>query len=334
MSNRIEEEAADWVARRNGHLTPSEQEEFDTWIARDVRHAHAFAAMERTWVQLNAPRQCGQANRVWGEIENLRCRRTQKRMRTWSAIGLAASVALISAVYFSPSPISPMAPLPATITPRPVIRTLVDGSKIALKPGASIEVEIGPRFRRVHLIQGEALFSVVPDAARPFVVRSGGVEVRAVGTEFSVAQGADALTVLVTEGRIAVARTESEPLPGGVPVAPPVFAGAGDRVMVSAGSGARDPVAVTTMPPGEIAQALAWRGERVEFSDTPLPEAIRRINRGRAIQVVLASAELERRTITGVLWADDGDGFVRLLESGFNLTAEREGPVVRLRVRP
>ncbi len=43
----------------------------------------------------------------------------------------------------------------------------------------------------MKLEAGEAHFAVAPDAARPFVVRVGGVAVRAVGTAFNVRYAAD-----------------------------------------------------------------------------------------------------------------------------------------------
>ena len=57
------------------------------------------------------------------------------------------------------------------------------------------------------------------------------------------------------------------------------------------------------------------------------------MNRRQSLQLVLAEPELGHRSLTGVLWVDDSEGLVRLLENGFNLAAERDGNVVRLRTR-
>jgi transmembrane sensor len=158
------------------------------------------------------------------------------------------------------------------------------------------------------------------------------VEVRAVGTEFSVAQAAGVTAVYVTEGRIAV--TPVGTTLESAPAAPsPICAVAGERVLVPAAGPAGAQPSVTRLSDSEMASALAWRGERLELSEVPLAEAVRMINRRRTVPIVLADADLGRRTVTGVLWADDGDGFVRLLEQGFDLSAERDGKVVRLRAR-
>jgi transmembrane sensor len=229
--------------------------------------------------------------------------------------------------------LSPPAPeaAPAAVN-LPAIRILADGSRVALRTGAVIAVDFTVEARSVRLAQGEAMFAVAHDPARPFVVHAGNVEVRAVGTEFSVARAAGATTIYVTEGRIAVTPAGNPPAPAAGPGIP-VYAVAGERVLVPAAGADGVRPAVTRLSDPEIASALAWRGERLEFSEVPLADAVRIINRGRAVPIVLGDADIGRRTVTGVLWADDGDGFVRLLEQGFDLSAEREGGVVRLRAR-
>ena len=154
-----------------------------------------------------------------------------------------------------------------------------------------------PTTRGVRLVRGEALFSVKKDPARPFIVWSGEIAVRAVGTEFSVGSDASAVTVLVTEGRVSVAKVSTPPS-GGVP--PAVFATAGHRVVVPRVFSARPPD-VSSVDTAEISRALAWHGERLEFSHTPLGEAVRMVNRHAGPQVVLADPALSQRTLWSLL---------------------------------
>lgn len=327
MSRRIEAQAADWVARRNGGLTTAEQAELAAWIAQDPRHAEALALMDLTWSRLNAPHRLGQADQVWNGVETHRRRRARRRRIIGSTLGMAAAIAVMTATgVFSPALPAP----PSATVSLPDIRALADGSKVALRADAAIEVDFSPQARQVRLVRGEAMFSVAHDPDRPFVVSSGEVEIRAVGTEFSVARSVGATTVYVTEGRIAVTPAPS-PTGASIDSLPPIYASAGERVLVPAAGAAGIHPMVTRVSGPEMASALAWRGERLEFSDVPLTEAVRMINRGRDLQIVLADPEIGRRTVTGMVWADDGDGFVRLLQQGFDLSAEREGKTVRLR---
>ncbi len=308
--------AADWLARRNGGLTPADETAFARWLEADPSHRRAWTEAEVAWRRLNAPRAAGEADALLAALAVRRRVRRQRRRALGAVLGAAAVVALWAGLRFRPAP-ADTAPLAAVA--RPTIRTLADGSKVALRPGAEIAVEFQPGSRGVRLLAGEALFTVAKDPARPFVVQAGDIAVRAVGTEFLVGSGRDAVSVLVTEGRIAVGRGSDE-----------VQAGAGERVVVPRGDGG---TRVAPVAPSAVAAALAWRGERLEFSDTPLAEALAAVNRRAAVPLVLADPELGRRRITGVLWADDSEGFVRLLEAGFNLVAEREGAALRLRER-
>ena len=82
---------------------------------------------------------------------------------------------------------------------------LADGSRVWLNAETQLRYPVAftGTERRVELT-GEAYFEVSKDAARPFIVRANGVDVRVLGTSFNVAAyGAEVVTTLV-EGRVAV----------------------------------------------------------------------------------------------------------------------------------
>ena len=58
--------------------------------------------------------------------------------------------------------------------------------------------------RLVELLQGQALFNVAKDSARPFFAMSDDARVRAVGTQFDINRRRTGTTVTVLEGRVAV----------------------------------------------------------------------------------------------------------------------------------
>ncbi len=63
---------------------------------------------------------------------------------------------------------------------------LADGSTVDLNSRSKIRIRFSSERRGVELIEGQALFKVAKDHARPFVVDSDGTRVRAVGTQFDV----------------------------------------------------------------------------------------------------------------------------------------------------
>src|SRR5205823_2531257 len=87
---------------------------------------------------------------------------------------------------------------------------LPDGSLIELNARSSVRVRFTSNERAVELFEGQALFRVAKDPARPFIVSSDGKRVRAVGTQFDVYRKKASTTVTVLEGRVTVGRAAAE----------------------------------------------------------------------------------------------------------------------------
>jgi transmembrane sensor len=81
---------------------------------------------------------------------------------------------------------------------------LSDGSTVQLNSLSKIRIRYSEHERTVDLVQGQALFHVAKDTARPFVVYSLSTRVRAVGTQFDVYRKSGETIVTVVEGRVAV----------------------------------------------------------------------------------------------------------------------------------
>lgn len=328
----IQRTAADWIARRNGgELSSGDEAQLRTWLAADAAHAKAWADLDALWTTLNEPRRLGHAQVVWSDL-NRRARRRRMRACAWTTAGMAAAAALLIAFGPLVGPKKPTGQDRPSIVVRPSVRVLPDGSTVELNFGAEIAVNYGADKRRVSLVQGEALFAVTRDPARPFVVDSRGIEVRAVGTVFVVRNEPKQINVLVTEGQVAVAQSrESSSADTTSPAKfEPVYVEVGTQVSVPAGALVPAPLDVKKVSAAELAAALAWREKRIEFSETPLTEALALFNRQNRVQLILADRTLGHRLISGIFWADDPEGFVRLVETGFNVKSERADDVIKL----
>ena len=88
---------------------------------------------------------------------------------------------------------------------------------------------------------------------------------------------------------------------------------------------------VTTLDARAVAERLAWRVPRLEFSGTPLAQAIPLFNRHAGVRLVLDDAALGTLELSGVVRADNTDSLLRLLEGEFGITAEKRGEDVLLR---
>jgi len=145
---------------------------------------------------------------------------------------------------------------------------LPDGSVAQLNTDSAIDTDFTATERRVRVVRGEVFFNVTKDPARPFIVVSGPVAVRAVGTAFNVRQRAAAVEVLVTEGRVRVddVRLGQSLLPVTAPAEEPPLLVAGERAVVvdtTAAGPAQVTVAKVNAP--EQQRSLAWQERRLEL---------------------------------------------------------------------
>lgn len=273
---------------------------------------------------LDWARETGGATQVMASLD--RHLRHRRQIRASLAAGVVGLV-LLAGVLWQPGrrETTPAEPRPtgSVVVHRPRSQTLPDGSIVDLNAGAGLDVHYTASSRRVALSGGEAHFQVSRDSQRPFVVTSGAVEVRAVGTAFAVRPEREAVAVLVTDGRVAVARADgTAPAASAETVPPPlavVEAGQGVRV---APEGATVPP-VQSVPAPEIARLLAWRVPRIEFSDTPLAQAVAMFHARGPARIRLSDTSLGALRVSGVLRADDPDSLMRLLEVEYGLRTDR-----------
>ncbi len=332
----LEATASAWLARRDRGLTAAEQDGYFEWLRADPRHGAMIAHLEKTWGALDAlaewrPTHSTRPNpdllatptpfRKSGWARRIKCPLT---IRTLAAAAAAAVVVAGVFVFQSVSPETPASSGTVRVIPSPERLTLEDGSVVELNHGGKLEIDFSSETRRVRLVRGEAHFTVTKNPARPFIVEANGVAVRAVGTAFNVRHSAVAVEVLVTEGQVQVERSiavvaASAP----TPLAPaPTALVAGERAIVDTTAPTAQLV-VATVGPTEIAQALSWQGVRLEFAELPLAEVVTEFNLRNRQQLFVGDAATGRLRVGGSFRADNVDGFVRLLEASFGVSAQR-----------
>jgi len=84
---------------------------------------------------------------------------------------------------------------------------LEDGSEILLNAGSTVSYpkQFAGDIREVYL-EGEAFFHIAPDAAKPFIVKTGKMDIRVLGTSFNVRAhpNMDQAKVTVATGKVSV----------------------------------------------------------------------------------------------------------------------------------
>jgi transmembrane sensor len=179
---------------------------------------------------------------------------------------------------------------------------LADGSTVELNARSRVKVRLTERRRDVALIEGQALFSVAKDMQRPFVVRAGDAQVRAVGTEFDVYKKQAETVVTVVEGRV-----ETYSGADGADAAA-IMVSAGEQLTVL-------PHSVTKPTRADTAAATAWVQKRLIFEETPLNEVAEEFNRYNRRPLAIDGAELQTLKISGVYSSTDPASLINFLRS-------------------
>jgi transmembrane sensor len=179
---------------------------------------------------------------------------------------------------------------------------LADGSTVELNARSRVEVRLTEHRRDVALIEGQALFRVAKDKQRPFVVRAGDAQVRAVGTEFDVYKKQAETVVTVVEGRV-----ETYSGADGADAAA-VMLSAGEQLTVL-------PHTVTKPTRADTAAATAWVQKRLIFEETPLNEVAEEFNRYNRRPLAIDDAELRTLKISGVYSSTDPASLISFLRS-------------------
>ena len=346
-AGRREAEATEWVMRQERGLTAAEQDRFSQWLADAPRNGADYARFRRHWQRLATLADWRPTHSAVPNPDLLAPRRGARWRWTVATTVLAAAAAVAVGLWWQPARlvenrpelaarpgaaaaerVEPAGRATAVARAAEAVerRVLSDGSVAELKRGAVLEERFSGAERRVELAAGEVHFTVVKDDGRPFVVAARGVDVRAVGTAFNVRLESSGVEVLVTEGRVAVAGARAEtPAAAGEPAAEFPVLRAGERAVVALGP-EPERIRIAQLTAGEIERVLSWQHRLIEFNETALGEVVAEFNRRNRLQLVVSDPKLAAERITVSFRTDNVEGFVRLLEAGFGVRAERPAP--------
>jgi transmembrane sensor len=212
---------------------------------------------------------------------------------------------------------------------------LPDGSRAELRPGTTLRVAVAPRGAvgallrrlpgaapapRVAELAGEAIFTVVHDAARPFRVYAGGAVTEDLGTRFAVRAyaGEPTVRVVVTEGAVSVARRAAAAT-GGATLAP------GDVATLDAAG------ALTLARSDDPDAYLAWSRDRLVFRHERLAAVVADLSRAYDARVAVGDSALAERRVTLDMPAGTLDAALATLAALLDVEQRRTADGVVLR---
>jgi len=317
LNDQISHEAAEWLVEfRSGDIDAGGRREFDTWLRVSPEHIRAFIEMAALWQEGGAidPRRQLDVEAI---VDRAQSEQSIAELAVVQLAPAAAAAARVdreraASVSGRPGRIAPWAmaagllvaalaaalllrygrPSPLTYTTDAGVRraiVLPDGSKALLDSKSRLRVSYTAATRKVELLQGQALFSVVRNPWRPFLVEAGDAVVRDVGTIFDVNRLGDGTIVTVVEGRVAA---------GGSGAAPPIYLSADEQLNVHIGQLASQPIHV------EASSEIAWTHGQVVLESATLADVARVFNRYSKRRLVAQDLGAQPLHLSGVFSTD------------------------------
>lgn len=366
INAQIYQEAADWLVSLRHGLEERNRKSFDLWLRTSPEHIRAYLELSALWddlgsLELGDEAECELIARARTE-ENVvsledgdfgSCRPScdgdgvaaGKVFRTdglWRAGAVAASllIVLASAAAFA---WNRWYPSYTTDVGEQRTITLADGSTVELDSASRISVHFTARHRGVELTRGQALFHVMRNPARPFIVSAGRVRVRDVGTQFDVYRKRTATVVTVLEGEVAItprSALEEAALPQPKLSTPresdradtdnlalrgvrPILLSAGQQLTVTLRK-------ETETVSADLAAATAWTRHDLVFTDAPLSEVAEEFNRYSTRRLVIADPQAGKLRISGVFSSADPTLLLRFLSKQSDIDVEEDGDAIRI----
>lgn len=306
---RAQAEAAAWMALLHSPQRNAATEAgFKSWLAAAPLHAIVWEIATDLWNETAAlprrvPRESFREHRFGVGL--------MRPLIAITALCLAI-MATIGYQYFFHSGLTTAVGEQRTLT-------LEDGTRVELNTNSRLQVKFDRNMRKVVLNAGEAYFQVAHEQ-RPFVVIAGSRKVIAVGTEFTVRHddpSAEAVTVTLIEGRVAVVPLEAANVLPPNPTSQVLVLKAGQRLQLRRG------VSVVDAP--QMERVTGWMRGKLIFDHTPLAEAATEFSRYSSTKVVVAAPGAAGIPVGGVFGIGDAKSFARAVADSYNLQVTARG---------
>ncbi|WP_313804762.1 FecR family protein [Sphingobium sp.] len=323
--NAIEKAASAWVARMaSGNVSIADRGDLQVWLDADPRRRGAYVRAQAMWRMLDVVASNSRLDEddPQSNITRLAVSRppadgiaayVSRRGLIAGGGALAASLALALAI---PSMNKPKPQSFVTASGQIKQFSLSDGSHILLDRASRVDVAMLSDERQVNLLHGEGWFEVAKDKARPFIVQSGDMRVRAVGTAFSVSRGDD-MQLIVTEGVVELSFTT---------MPKPLRLHRGESATIDRHGQLR----LAVLTEDAIRRRLAWREGSIGLDGETLGEAAARFNRYNHMQVVINDEQLSREQVVGWFSVTDPQGFAEAAGAMLNAHVVRQNGAIHL----
>jgi len=193
---------------------------------------------------------------------------------------------------------------------------LPDGSLVVMNRGS---VRFPDKFtgdQRFVELTGEAWFEVAHDSLHPFVVGSGDLRLKVLGTKFYIESknGGQSASVVLDEGSVALYRESDEH----------------ELLVLKPGEKASISPDQMTKSLNTNSNYIAWKTGRITFSNQPLSEVAAVLSKVYAKNIVLSNSTMANCRLTADFDQLSLDAILQIVSSTLDLTVERHGETILL----
>ena len=317
----------------NGESTPEEIERINRWRQSSPENEQVFHRSEETWHLAchNKPFPLPSKSKTWKDIrQHIAVRYSLSTLVR--VAGIAASIALIAGLALAYTFISregtPVQPQQITLfVPGGVSSRMVlpDSTVVWLNSSSSISYPscFAGNTRTIELT-GEAFFEVTKDETRPFIINSGNLQVKVLGTSFNFKHyredthavlAVETGTVTLSAGTSGTATT----LNAGNYVTvdnQTLHTRVYDTPLISASRTSHPPSNAPKMTEGAIpaSQFSSWRDYRMVFRDEPFNNVLNELSRRYNAEFEIKGDEIRDYTYTATFNDMSLDDVLKLLK--------------------
>lgn len=314
----FDEKIDELLAKRlAGECSPEEEETLERWLAESPEHLRRQEELQWLWNGSSkalppAPRPVDTEAALLQVKNRLKYGGSAQPMRWQRSFWMRAAAILLLAVAGVYWWHSGNAPRPVRIAAAGSVLTdtLTDGSVVTLErqSGLTLARQFNRRERRLRL-EGEAFFDVAADTTRPFIVEVQELEVRVLGTEFTVDNTTDPEKVIVTvlEGKVLVASKAQS-----------VLLQAGEQAVYQRKNGSLQHSA-------KAPEQSVFGNRALSYNATPLRKVVADVNTRYGAKVKLGNKALENCPLNGRYNNLPLERLLELIAESFTLTVKKEG---------
>ncbi|HDP55210.1 MAG TPA: FecR family protein [Bacteroidetes bacterium] len=265
----------------SNEMNELERTKFETIVNSNKENKELINTMRIDWEQVGQiPQHQPNVNKAWDSLfnklqsESLISSSPQKPRFVWAKVAATIILLLGMGIFLLiPSIQSAKIVVESWGTDVTLVHTLPDGSVVYLSQNASLlySKRYGTKNRNLTL-KGEAFFDVTRNPDLPFVIDATGVNVRVLGTSFSVkSSSVNDAEVVVETGKVSVTPKQK--------MLNEVTAEAGEKVTIS--------VALIQKTLSSPTEKHSEKTKRLQFKDEPLQAIVNAVNKTYHANIII-----------------------------------------------